>query len=100
MKERHDNITLLTPFHFKRVRTILRAWEDLDYTVVDTIKKAQSICDKRWYEFYNIMTKLSFPTMVLIEKVFPLALMIKQVEKRRDDQEEKIKELYHIIISF
>ena len=44
------------------------------------------------------MTELSFPTMALIEKACPPGLMIKQVEQRRDDQEEKIKELDHISI--
>ena len=44
------------------------------------------------------MTELSFPTMVLIEKACPPGLMIKQVEQRRDDQEEKIKKLDHINI--
>ena len=44
------------------------------------------------------MTDLSFPTMALIEKACPPGLMIEQVEKQRDDQEEKIKELDHIII--
>ena len=44
------------------------------------------------------MTDLFFPTMVLIEKVCPTGLMIKKVKKRRDDQEEKIKELDHISI--
>ena len=50
------------------------------------------------YAIDNIMIKLSFPTMVLIEKACPPGLMIKQVEKRRDDQEEKIKKLDHISI--
>ena len=36
--------------------------------------------------------------MVLIEKACPPGLMIEQVEKRRDDQEEKIKDLDHISI--
>ena len=36
MKERPDNITLLTTFQFKRARTILRAWEDLDDTMAET----------------------------------------------------------------
>ena len=45
-----------------------------------------------------MITELSFPTMVLIKKESPPGLMIEQVEKRRDDQEEKIKELDHINI--
>ena len=44
------------------------------------------------------MMELSFPTMELIEKACPPGLMIEQVEKWRDDQEEKIKELDHITI--
>ena len=59
----------------------MRAWEDLDDTVAEAIKKAQVICDRRWYVVDNIMTELSFPTMVLIEKACPPGVMIKQVEK-------------------
>ena len=98
MKERPDNITLLTPFQFKRFKTILRAWEELDDTVFDAVKKAQSICRRRWYTVDHIMTDLSFATMELIEKACPPGLMIEQVEKRRDEQEDKIKELDHINI--
>ena len=36
--------------------------------------------------------------MALTEKIGPPGLMIEQVENRRDDQEEKIKELDHISI--
>ena len=85
MKERLDDITLLTPFQFKIDRTILRAWEDLDDTVPDAIKKAQAIYGRRWYAVDHIMIDLSFPTMALIEKACPPGLMIEQVEKRRDD---------------
>ena len=85
MKDNPDNITILTTFQFKRARTILRAWEDLDETVAEAIKKAQAICDKIRYAVDNIMTELSFPTMELIEKACPPGLMIEQVEKRRDD---------------
>ena len=81
MKERHANITLLTPFQFKRAKTILRGWEDLDDTVADAIKKAQAIYGRRLYAVDHIMTDLYFPTMVLIEKACPPRLMIKQVEK-------------------
>ena len=66
--------------------------------MVEAIKKAQAIYNRRRYEVDNIMTELSFPTMVLIEKACPPGLMIEQVEKRRDDQEEKIKKLDHISI--
>ena len=70
----------------------------MDDTIAEAIKKAQAICGRRWYAVDNIMIDLSFPTMVLIEKASPPGLMIEQVVKRRDDQEEKIKELDHISI--
>ena len=98
MKERPDNITLFSTFQFKRARTILRAREDLDDIVAEAIKKAQDICGRRWYAVDNIMTDLSFPTMVLFEKACPPILMIEKAKKLRDDQEEKIKELDHINI--
>ena len=98
MKERPDNITLLVPFQFRRARTILRAWEYLDDIVANAIKKAHDICGRRWYAVDHIMTDLSFPTMALIEKECPIGLMIEEAEKRRDDQEDKIKELDHISI--
>ena len=85
MKERPDNIALLTTFQFKRAITILRGWEDLDDTVLDAIKMAHAICGRRWYAIDHIMTDLSFPTMALIEKACPPGLMIEQVEKQRDD---------------
>ena len=81
MKERPDNITLLTTFQFKRARTILRAWEYLDDTMAESIKKSQAIFSRRWYVVENIMMELSFPTMALIEKVGPLGLIIEQVEQ-------------------
>ena len=40
MKEKQDNVTFLTNFHLKRIKVILRAWEDLDETVAEAIKKA------------------------------------------------------------
>ena len=70
----------------------------MDDTVAEAIKKAHAICGRRWYAVDNIMTEVSFPTMVLIEKALPPGLMIEQVEKRRDDQEDKIKELDHMSI--
>ena len=81
MKEKPDNITLITNFQFKRDITILRAWEDLDDIVAKAIQKAQAICGRRWYAIDNIMTELSFPTMVLIEKACPHGLMIEQVDQ-------------------
>ena len=85
MKERTNTITLLTPFQFKRAKTILRAWEDLDETMFESIKKVQAICGEIWYAIDHIMTDLSFLTMVLIEKECPPRLMIEHVENRRDD---------------
>ena len=81
MKDKLDNVTFLTNFQFKKVKTILRAWEDLDETIVEAIKKAQAIFSRRWYAADNIMDELSFPVMVLIEKACPLGLMIEQVEQ-------------------
>ena len=98
MKEKPNKVTSLTNFQLKRIRTILRAWEDLYEIVVEAIKKAQAICSKRWYAVDNIIDELSFPAMVLIEKAFPLGLMIEQVEQRRDEGEEKIKKLDHVNI--
>ena len=80
MKEKPDNVTFLTNFQLKRIRIVLRAWEDLDETVAEAINKSQAICSKRWYAVENIMDELSFPAMVLIEKACPLGLMIEQVE--------------------
>ena len=76
----------------------MRAWEDLDDTVAEAIKKSQAIYDKRWYAVDNIMIELSFPAVVLIENACPPELMIEQVEQRRDDQEDKIMQLDHISI--
>ena len=49
MKDKLDNVTFLTNFQFKKVKTILRAWEDLDETIVEAIKKAQAICSRKHY---------------------------------------------------
>ena len=98
MKDKIDNITILTNFQFKKIRTILRAWEDLDEMVIEAIKKAQAICSRRWYAIDNLMDELSFPAMVLVDKPCPVGLMIEQVEQRRDEVEEKIKELDHVSI--
>ena len=76
MKYKPDNVTFLTNFHLKRIKVILRAWEDLDEIVAEAINKAQAICNKRWYAVDNIMDELSFPAMVLIEKACPPGLMI------------------------
>ena len=81
------------------MKTILGAWEDLDKIIVEAIKKAQSICSRRWYATYNFMDEISVPAMVLIEKSCPPRLMIEQVEQRREEEEEKIKELDHVTIN-
>ena len=98
MKDKPDNITILNNFQFKKIRTILRAWEDLHETVVEDIKKAQAIFGRRWYATDNLMDDLCFPAMLLIDKACPPGLMIEQVEQRSDEVEEKIKELDHISI--
>ena len=61
MKDKPDNFTFLTNFRIKKVKIILRAWEDLDETIAEAIKKAQAICNKIWYVANNIMDELSFP---------------------------------------
>ena len=98
IKDKLDNVTFLTNFQFKKVRNILRAWEDLDETIAESIKKAQAICSRRWYAADNIMDEFSFPAMLLIEKACPPGLMIEQMEQRRDEEEEKIKKLDHVSI--
>ena len=76
MKDKLDNVIIFTNFQFKKIRTILRAWEDLDETVTEAIKKAQAICSRRWYDADNLMDELSFPAMLLIDKACPQGLMI------------------------
>ena len=93
MKNNPENITFLTKLQLKKVRAILRTWEDLEETVGESIKRAQAICCRRLYVVDNIMIDLSFPTMVLIEKACPPRLVIEQVEQRRDEEHEKIKGL-------
>ena len=91
MKDKSGNITILSNFHLKKIRTILWAWEDLDETVLESIKKAQAICGRRWFVVDNLMDGLHFLAMVLIEKACPPGLMIEQVKQWRDEAEEKIK---------
>ena len=98
MKDKPNNFTLFTNFQLKKVRAILRSWEDLDETIAEPIKKARAICNRRRYSANNIMDELSFPTMVLIEKACPPRLMIEKVEKWMDEEEEKIKKLDHVRI--
>ena len=71
MKDKLDNVTIFTNFQFNKIRTILRAWEDLDEMVVEAIKKAQAICSRRWYATDSLMDELFFPAMVLIDKACP-----------------------------
>ena len=81
MKDKPDNATFLTKFQFNKFRTILRSWEYLDEIITEAIKKAQTICSRRWYAADNIMDELSFHAMGLIEKSCPPRLMIEQVEQ-------------------
>lgn len=71
----------------------MRTWEDLEEKVGESIKRAQAIFGRGWYVVDNIMIDLSFPTIVLIEKACLPGLVIKQVEQRKDEEEEKIKGL-------
>ena len=80
MNDKPCNVIIFTNFQFKKIRTILRAWEDLDETIVEAIKKAQAICSRSWHAADNLMDELFFPAMVLIEKACLLRLMIEQVE--------------------
>ena len=81
MKDKPENITILSSFQLKKVRIILRAWEYLNETIGEAIKKAQAICGRRWYAANNLMDNLCFPVMGLIEKACPLKLVIEQVEQ-------------------
>ena len=98
MKDRLDDITILSNFQLKKFKTVLRPWIDLNEMIEDTIKKAQAICGRRWYVVDNIMEILHFPTMDLIENACPPKLMIEQVEHRCDEAKEKIQCLGHISI--
>ena len=81
MKDRLENITILSSFQLKKIRTILSSWINLTEIIEDTIQKAQAICGRRWYVVDNIMEILHFPNMDLIENVFLPKLMIEQVER-------------------
>ena len=98
MKDRPKNITILSSYQLKKVRTILRPWEDLNETIGEAIKKAQSIYGRRWYAADNLMDTLCFLVMGLIKNACPPKLMIEQVEQRRDEATEKISGLIHISI--
>ena len=90
MKDRREDITILSSFQLKKVRSVLRAWLDLNEMIEDTIQKAQAICGRRWYDVDNIMEILHFPTMELIENACPPKLMIEHVECRCDENKKKI----------
>ena len=98
MKDKPENILILSSLQLKKVRTILRSWLDLNEIVKETIKKAQAMCGRRWYVVDSIMQALLFPTVNLIENACPPKLMIEQVECRRDEAREKIQGLNHITI--
>ena len=66
------------------------AWEDLNETIGEAIKKAQAIYGRRWYAADNLMDTLCFPVMDIIEKACPPKLVIEQVEQRKGETEDKI----------
>ena len=76
MKDRLEDITILSSFHLKKVKTVLHVWLNLNEMIEDTIQKAQPICGRRWYVVDNIMEILHFPTMDLIENYCSEKLMI------------------------
>ena len=61
MKDKPKNITILSSFQMKKVRIILRAWEDLNEIIGEAINKVQGICGRRWYATDNLMDTLCFP---------------------------------------
>ena len=81
MKDILEDITILSSFHLKKVKTVVHVWINLNEMIKDTIQKAQPICGRRWYVFDNIMEILHFPTMYLIDNACPPKLMIEQVER-------------------
>ena len=90
MKDILEDITILSSFHLKKVKTVVHVWINLNEMIKDTIQKAQPICGRRWYVVDNIMEILHFPTMELIENACPPKLMIEHVECRCDEVKEKI----------
>ena len=98
MKDKPENLTILNNFQLKKARTILRAWEDLNETIGESIKKAWAIYERRWYAADNLIDILCFHVMDLIENACPPKLTIEQVEQLRDEEEEKIWGLIHISI--
>ena len=90
MKDRPQNITILSSFQMKKVRIVLHAQLELNEMIEDTIQKAQDMCGRIWYVVDNIMETLHFPTMDIIENACPPKLMIEQVERLCDEAKEKI----------
>ena len=98
MKDRLENITILSSFQLNKVIIVLHAWLDLNEMIDDTIKKAQAICGRIWYVVDNIMEILHFPNADLIENACPPKLMIEQVERQCDENKDNIQELDHYSI--
>ena len=98
MKDKPENIIILSSFQLKKVRKVLCAWLDLNEMVEETTKKEQAMCRRRWYAVDSIMGALIFPIVNLIENAYPPKLMIEQVEHRRDEAREKIQGLNHITL--
>ena len=80
-KDKPNNFTILSSFRLKKVRIILRAWEYLNETIGEAIKKKQATCGRRWYAADNLLDILCFPIMGLIKNSFSPKLMIEQVEQ-------------------
>ena len=72
MKDKPENITFLSNFQLNKFRAIMRTWEDLEEIVGEYIKRAQSICCRRWYALDNIMIDLSFLPWSLLKKLVRL----------------------------
>ena len=64
MKDRLENITILSSFQLNKVIIVLHAWLDLNEMIDDTIKKDQAICGRRSLGLWMIFLRL----MLLSEK--------------------------------
>ena len=82
MKDKPENIIILSSFQLKKVRIVLHAWHDLNEMIEETIKKEQAMYGRRWYVVDSIMETFLFPRVDLIENARPPILMIEQVERR------------------
>ena len=82
MKDKPENIIILSSFQLKKVRIVLSAWLDLNEMVENIIKKAQVACGRRWYDVDGITEILRFPTVDLVENACPPRFMIEQVEQQ------------------